>query len=290
MSTILFYLFYAFAWLFSLLPLGVQYLLSDFLFFILYYLSGYRKKVVFNNLKNSFPDKDDKELKRIMKKFYKHLADLFIENIALIHLSEKEILKRVKFKNPELLDEFYENNKSVAIVVGHYANWEWLASVALLTKLKVIAIVKPLSNKRFNEFMNSLRHKFGMHTVAMNKIVREIIAAEKDKQAIATFFAADQSPMKAEIKYWADFLNQKTAVYLGLEKIVKKHKHALVFFKMEKIKRGYYEVDIVKLFDGVSNVSEHEITERHLKVLEEIIINKPEYWLWSHKRWKHKPA
>ena len=289
MSSILFRLFYAFAWLFSLMPLGIQYLFSDFIFFLIYYLSAYRKKVVLSNLRNSFPDKNDEELKRIMRKFYKHLADLFIENIAIIHISEKEILKRVKFKNPEILDEFYKKNKSVAIVTAHYCNWEWLASIALLTKLKVIAIVKPLSNKYFNNFINSLRHKFGMHTVAMNKIAREILAAKNNKQAIATFFAADQSPMKAEIKYWADFLNQKTAVYLGLEKIVKKHDHAVVFFKMNKVKRGYYEVEIIKLFDGVGKVSEHEITEKHLKVLEEIIINKPEYWLWSHKRWKHKP-
>ncbi len=289
MSSILFYLFYAFAWLFTLLPLRFQYLLSDFIFFILYYLSGYRKKVVYNNLKNSFPEKEEKELISIMRKFYKHLADLFIENIALIHISEKEILKRVKYKNPEVLDEFYDNNKSVAIVTGHYANWEWLASISLLTKLKVIAIVKPLSNKRFNSFMKSLRQKFGMHTVEMNKIAREILAAKNNKEYIATFFATDQSPMKAEIKYWTDFLNQETAVYLGLEKIVKKHNHAVVFFKMNKIKRGYYEVEIIKLFEGAGQVSQHEITDNHIKVLEETIREKPEYWLWSHKRWKHKP-
>jgi len=288
MSSILYYIFYVLVWFLNLFPLRFQYFVADIIYYLLNYVFGYRKTVVYENLQNSFPNKSEKELKQIRKKFYKHLADMFIEVMALKYMSEKEILQRVKFTNPEILDEYYKKNKSVAIVIGHYGNWEWLSSVALVTKLKVIAIIKPLSNKYFNDFMNSLRHRSGMHTTSMNMIVREIVNAKQKNQPIATFFAADQSPMKQDIKYWADFLNQKTPVYVGLEKLAAKHNHAIVFFKMIKVKRGYYEVEIIKLFDDVSHVSEHEITERHLKTLENIIIETPEYWLWTHKRWKHK--
>ena len=288
MTLILYYIFLAKVWFLNLFPLRFQYLVANVIYYLLYYVFGYRKAVVLENLQNSFPEKNELELKQIQKKFYKHLADMFIEVLALKYLSKEEILQRVKFRNPEVLDDYYNKNKSVAIVIGHYGNWEWLSSVALVTKLKVIAIIKPLSNKYFNRFMNSLRHRSGMHTTSMNLIVREIVNAKRKNEPIATFFASDQSPMKQDIKYWADFLNQKTPVYIGLEKLASKHNHAIVFFKMIKVKRGYYEVEIIKLFDDVSQVSENEITSRHLKILEDIIIEAPEYWLWTHKRWKHK--
>jgi Kdo2-lipid IVA lauroyltransferase/acyltransferase len=288
MGTIAFYIFYCINWVVTLLPLPVLYVVSDFLFILLYYFPSYRRKVVSTNLRNAFPEKSDEELRIIAKKFYSHLADLFIETLKLTHMSAKQLMKRCTISNPEIMDRLLNEKRDTIAVLGHYNNWEWLSIIPKYTKYKFSSIYKPLQNKKFDSFLNSIRKQYGALLVPMSFILREIINDRKNGVYTFSAFIADQTPAITEIKYWTTFLNQDTPVYLGAEKIASRYDMAVVFFNFQKIKRGHYNLNIELLFDHTAGLPEHEITERHVKRLEEIIREKPEYWLWSHRRWKHK--
>jgi len=288
MAAIGFYIFYAFAWLISFLPLGVLYVISDIFYFFIYVIFGYRKKIVRQNLKNAFPEKSDKELLRIEKRFYHHLIDIFIEIIALMHMSIDEIKRRNKFISKDLMQRLYDKNIGIVGVVGHYNNWEWFNNLQLYTKYQGLAIYKPIENKRFENFTNNIREKYGSVTVPMRETLRKLIQLKKENILPFSLMVADQSPVKEEINYWTTFLNQDTPVYLGVEKIARKFNYAVVFLKMQKIKRGYYETEMILITDNPKETKEYEITEKHVSILEEMIKQKPENWIWSHRRWKHK--
>jgi KDO2-lipid IV(A) lauroyltransferase len=243
---------------------------------------------VATNLKNSFPEKSEKELKSIGKKFYSHLADLFIESFKLTHMSKKQLMHRCTITNIEILNNLLAQKRDIIGVLGHYNNWEWLTILPQYTNYKTVSIYKPLQNKYFNRFINNLRTKFGMVLTPMSLIIRELINDRKNGINTLSAFISDQIPPKGDIKYWTTFLNQDTPVYLGAEKISSKYDMAIVFFHIQKIKRGYYNLNIELLFEHTSGLPEHLITNTHVKRLEEIIKEKPEYWIWSHRRWKHK--
>ena len=288
MGAIGFYIFYGINWVITLLPMPILYVLSDFLYLILYYFLTYRRKVVAENLRNSFPEKSPEELKIIEKKFYRHLADLMIEILKLTHMSKAQSLRRMKITNAELLERLYDEGRDVVAVIGHYNNWEWLKSLIFHTRFQTVSIYKPLQDKRFDNFLLDLRKREGMILTPMSMIVREILEARKaDRRSIYSFIT-DQTPPKGDIKYWTKFLNQDTPVYLGVEKIASKYDMAVVFFNVKKIKRGYYQYTAELLFEHTAGLPEHIITEKHVRRLEEIICEKPEYWIWSHRRWKHK--
>ena len=288
MGAIGYYIFYGINWVFTLLPLSVLYFFSDFLYFVLYYFPSYRRKVVANNLKNSFPDKSEQEIKCIEKKFYKHLADLFIETFKLTHISKEQMMKRFTVSNLEIINRLLDEKRDTIAVLGHYNNWEWLTALPLYTKYKSVSIYKPLQNKFFDRFINNLRSKNGMVLTPMSNIIREIINDRKNNINTISAFISDQTPIKTEIKFWTTFLNQDTPIYMGTEKVASKYDMAIVFFHIQKIKRGYYNLNIELLFDHTAGLPEHFITETHVKRLEEIIREKPEFWIWSHRRWKHK--
>ena len=288
MQALFYYIFYGAIWLITLLPLKVLYIFSDILYIPLYYFLSYRKKVVCGNLRNAFPWKSEQDIRSIRKKFYKHLADLFIESFKLVHLSKSELMKRFTVSNLELLERLKKENRDTIAILGHYNNWEWLAALPLYTDYKAISIYKPLQNKYFNGFINGLRSKHGMGLTPMSNIMREIIQNRRDKINTVSAFLTDQTPVRSEIKYWTTFLNQDTPVYLGPEKVASKFDMAIVFFHIQKIKRGYYNLNIELMFEHTAGLREYEITEAHVKKLEEIITDKPEYWIWSHRRWKHK--
>jgi KDO2-lipid IV(A) lauroyltransferase len=288
MSAIGFYIFYGLNWVFTLLPMRILYIFSDFLYLILYYVISYRRKVVAENLRNSFPEKSADELKAIEKKFYRHLADLMVEVLKLTHMSREQTLRRMTITNQELLDRLYNEGRDVIAVIGHYNNWEWLKSLIFHTKFQTVSIYKPLQNKRFDRFLLGLRERGGMILTPMSLIIREILEARKNDRKSIYSFVTDQTPPRGDIKYWTTFMNQDTPVYLGVEKIASKYDMAIVFFNVTKIKRGYYNYCPELLFEHTSGLPEHEITEKHVKRLEEIINQKPEYWIWSHRRWKHK--
>ncbi|PKQ65563.1 lipid A biosynthesis acyltransferase [Labilibaculum filiforme] len=282
------YIIYGLVRLISYLPFPILYIFSDIVFFIVYYILRYRRKVVTENLNNSFPEKSEKEICSIRKEFYSHFCDTFIETIKMWSISEEEMKKRCKFLNPEIFDIYKAQNKNVITVLGHYGNWEWLTSFALWKDAYYLPIYKPLHNKVFDQMFLKIRRRFGTIPVAKNDTLRTMMRYRNENKHTATAFLGDQTPNKNSINYWTKFLNQDTAILIGTERIAKKLDQAIVFIKMNKIKRGYYEVDFIPLFDNPKETKEFEISEKHTRVLEDIIKENPAYWLWSHRRWKHK--
>ena len=272
----------------SLLPFWVLYLIADFLFFILYHLIGYRRKVVNENLRNSFPEKTEAERNAIERKYYKYLADLIIETVKLISISEKELRKRMTCENPELGDYYFSQGKSILGATAHYGNWEMAAQrFGMIPSSKPIIVYKPLANKIYDDFFNHTRSRFGTEMIAMKSILKKLIEYKNERSF--SIFASDQTPVKHEAHYFVNFLNQPTAVFLGIEKLAKIGDAVVVFFRIDMVKRGYYKGTIVTLCENPKETQPYEITKMHTSYLEQMIIERPEHWLWSHRRWKVKP-
>jgi KDO2-lipid IV(A) lauroyltransferase len=277
-----------FLFILSVLPFPMLYLLAYLLYYPLYYLFGYRRKIVRENLLNSFPEKKLSEIIKIEKDFYKYLITLILEIIKMSSISEPEIKKRVKFINTELLQSYLDQGQSVLGSSGHYGNWEWgMIRFGLLIKEPKYVIYKPLSNLSFDKWFLDMRSRFGNTLVSMRQTLRMLAGT---KNMVTVFlFASDQTPLKEESNYWINFLNQPTAVLLGLEKIALQTNRPVFYFKTKIIKRGYYEIDCVPLCLNPAQSIDHEITDLNFKFLEDLIKDQPAYWLWSHRRWKHKP-
>jgi len=288
MDAVGYYIFYGINWIFTLLPFKVLYFFSDLLYLVLYYIVSYRRDVVAINLRNSFPEKTEEELKTIEKKFYRHLADIIIETFKLTHMSTREQNKRFTYTNLAIIDKLRDEKRDIIAVLGHYNNWEWPTLLPYYLKYKIIIIFKPLQNKHFNDFINRQRSKFGIVLTPTSQVIREIINYKKNNVNTLSVFLSDQIPARGDIKYWTTFLNQDTAVFTGAGKIASKYDMAIVFFHIQKVKRGHYNLNIELLHDHTAGLSEVVITESHVRRLEEIIKEKPEYWIWSHRRWKHK--
>lgn len=270
----------------SLLPFTILYLLSDFLFVVLYYGIGYRKSVVLKNIQNSFPEKSKKEQIEIQRKFYRHLCDLIVESLKAFTISEKQVLKHVTCKNPEMIDAYFDKNQSVIIAGGHYNNWEIFAvAVDKIIKHKTIGIYKPLTNKYFDEKMRSTRSKYGLLMIPTYE-VKQYLDKLKNTPT-ATIFGFDQSPSNPHKAYWTKFLNQDTAVLFGTEKLAKEYNYPVLYGRINKEKRGYYSFEFFKTTDTPRETAQGEITEKITRALEKDIKAIPQYWLWSHKRWKH---
>jgi len=254
----------------------------------LYYIIKYRRKVVTENLLNSFPEKSKSELKQIEKRFYRYLADLMLESVKTISISANEIKKRFVFKNLEILTNYLQNEKSVIAVTGHYGNWEWgPVAIGLELKEKVLVVYKPLSDKRFEGLMNSMRSRFGSIMVPMKQTLRKVVEFKNEPHVLV--LVGDQTPSHEESEYFTSFLNQQTAVFLGVEKIALKTNNPIIYFSLNRLKRGYYECLVKSLIDIPEHAKEFEITNLHIRELEKNIRFQPEYWLWSHKRWKFSP-
>lgn len=286
MKLIGFYLGYGFIWLFTLLPLRLLYIFSDFMYLIVYHVTGYRKKVVKDNLRHAFPEKSADEINDLSKRFFKHFCDFLIESAKTIHLSTKEIDQRFRYVNAELFQKYYEEGKSVVLVLGHYANWEWVANCTSKINHKPFAIYKPLRNEMFDELIRSIRTKWQMGTVPMNDVIRVILQKEREKTKIITSFLVDQTPPRS-YPFWIRFMNRETPFYTGPAKIARKFDHTIVYMQIKKIRRGFYETEFFPLFDEPGKFTEDQIMFRIVEVLEDTIRQQPEYWLWSHRRWKH---
>ena len=270
----------------SLLPYTVLYIISDILFLVLYRMIGYRKKIVFTNLKNSFPEKDEQELRRIMSRFYRHLCDIIMEGIKGFTISERNLRKRLIIKNPEFSNYFADKGQSIIFVGGHYNNWEICAQgFSMYSNHKCIGIYKPLSDEFLNQKIYTSRSKYGMNLVSMKQTKKSF---EDEIEAKAIVFGSDQNPANPKRAHWVQFLNQDTGVLFGVEKYSKQYDWPVVFVSISKIKRGKYEVEYSLITDKPTEQPHGKITEDFTKRLEQDIINQPEYWLWSHKRWKHK--
>jgi len=288
MNIVLFKIISVLLYLISLLPFRILYLLSDILYFVLFYIVKYRRKVVEQNLKNSFPEKSVSERFKIEKRFYKHLSDLIFESIKTITISPESMKKRFIFSNLPELTKYFDEGKSVIAVSGHYGNWEWgPLATAYQLKEKVLVVYKPLSDKRFEKLINSMRSRFGAEMVPMKNTLRKII--EYKSQPHVLVLVGDQTPPREESHYFTNFLKQPTAIFLGVEKIAVRTNDPIIYFSINKIKRGYYECLIKHLVEVPDQTKEFEITNIHTQQLENIIRENPEYWLWSHKRWKFSP-
>jgi len=270
----------------SLLPYPLLYLLSDIIFLIMYRVIGYRKKVVFTNLRNSFPNKSKQELKKIMSDFYRHLCDIIMESVKGFTISEKQLRKRLIIKNPEFSNSFADRGQSIIFVGGHYNNWEICAQAfAMYSNHKCIGIYKPLSNAFINDKIYTSRSKYGMHLISMKQTKKLFEDGDEPK---AIVFGSDQNPANPKRAHWVQFLNQDTGVLFGVERYAKEYDWPIVFVSISKAKRGYYEVEYSLITDKPKEEPHGKITEDFTKRLEQDIINQPQYWLWSHKRWKHK--
>jgi KDO2-lipid IV(A) lauroyltransferase len=269
----------------SLLPLPILLFFARLLYYPLYHIFGYRKKVVRENLQKSFPEKSLQEIIKIEKSFFKYLADLIFEIIKLNSISEREIRKRVKFNGLAQVEEYFSRGESVLACTGHYGNWE-LCMLALGLNLSATeyVIYKPLSNEIFENWFQKWRTRFGNQFVPMRQTLRQIIATKAETTMYC--FASDQTPVKEETQYTLQFLNQPTAVFLGLEKIALQTNRPIFYFDVIKVKRGYYEVNCLLLCEEPKTTQGHEITDLLFQFLNKTIQREPPFWLWSHKRWK----
>ncbi|MCG8578741.1 MAG: lysophospholipid acyltransferase family protein [Bacteroidales bacterium] len=275
-----------FLWLFSLQPFFMIYFWSDFLYHLIR-LFNYRRSVINENLAYAFPDKTKEELREIRLKFYRNFCDVMVETIKVQSMTEKQMHQRVKWKNNEYVDQLTQEGKDVIAVMGHYCNWEWIPSINMNVECLGCATYRPLKNKVFDKYMLKLRGKWGTKNFTMSDTIRELIKLRRKNVRYIIGLIADQSPGKKSLNYWTNFLNQRTSIILGPEKIAKSTKSPVVYLDMQRIKRGYYNVTVIPVVEDPVNTGEYEITEKHLRLLENAIIEKPENWLWSHKRWKY---
>lgn len=268
----------------AFLPFWFFYVVGDIIYLLAFYVFGYRRKVVSENLRKSFPEMTESEILQIAKKYYRHFGDLIVEPIKAYRISLNSIRKRVVFTNPEVLVSLYNEGKDVALISGHYGNWEMLLDIGSCSPHQYNVIYKPLNSQAFDAFVRQTRTKFGVKVLPMDDAYRMIVNDRKAGIRTVTYFLADQSPI--ESKYWTRFLNQETSVFLGPEKIARKLGMAAVFAEIMKTSRGHYEVTFTPICHDASATPLYYITDTHVRLLEKTIQNKPEYWLWSHRRWK----
>ena len=272
--------------LISLLPFRILYIFSDLLCFIVADVVKYRKEVIDANLKRSFPEKNESEIRSIRRAFYSNFTDLIVESFKSLSVSASTMRKRFKLLNPEVFQDLYDKDKGVIMVMGHYTNFEWTAMcIPLWVPNPCFAVYHPLNNKYFSKKIVQIREQFGLKLFPMEDTYPFML--NNPAKAPLYVFMADQSPHKGKIKYRADFLNQSTPVHLGVENLAKKCDLAVVFIDIQRVKRGYYEVTAQLLFEDVQDTRQYQVTNTHVKALETVIRKKPENWLWSHKRWKY---
>jgi Kdo2-lipid IVA lauroyltransferase/acyltransferase len=269
----------------SLLPLPVLYLLADLLYFIVYHIVGYRKKVVLNNLRSSFPEKSEAEIKTIAKAFYNQLTDVVVEILKLRSMNKEEMERRIVFANQELLDDFVKSGTPVITMGSHSCNWEWVLSAgAVQFDFPAEGVYKPLNNPYFEDFMLRTRSRLGARLIKMKDTLRDFAANRHVPRVIAML--SDQTPLRSEITFWTTFLNQDTPFYEGAEKLAKKFKYPVMFLDIKRTRRGFYTLTFEIISDGTSDAV--PITEVFAQKLETAIRRAPANYLWTHKRWKHR--
>lgn len=288
MEALVYFLVIPFIYLISLLPFPLLYGFSNFVYFIFYRVVGYRKDVVLQNLRNSFPEKNEAEINKICSDYYHYLCDLFLETFKTLTISEKEMLKRCKFSPDalKLFNKYAAENQSVILVMGHFGNWEWAGNTfSLVGKHQLYVIYHPLRNKRFDQLMYRMRSRFGSRLIPMKETYKEMLSNRGGLNATA--FISDQTPQPNNA-YWTTFLNQDTPVFKGVEIISRKLNFPVIYARIARIKRGFYEIQAELLVEKPAETIDDQLSEMHTRTLEADIIKQPEIWLWSHRRWKHK--
>ena len=285
---ILYYIIQAVWYVFSLLPMRVHYVISDLMFWLLYKLVGYRRDVVRKNLTESFPEKSEEELQRIERGFYHFFCDYLVETVKLMTISREEMKRRVVFKHAELVDEIMGSGQSIALYLGHYCNWEWVSSIPLWLNPNAWCgqVYHPLENKDFDKLFLKIRERMDAHSIAMQDTLREVVNHKRNNQPIIIGYISDQVPYWTNIHHWVNFLNHDTPVLTGTERIVHKMGHAVLYLDIHRVRRGYYEAEFKLVTREPQKMKDFELTDIYFEMLEKSICRSPEFWLWSHNRWK----
>ena len=285
----LYHLLSFFLKLLSRIPFKAMYVLSDGLFYLLFYVVRYRRTLVRKNLTESFPEKSEQEIILIEKKFYHYFTDQVLESCKMATISPEEISKHMKFTNIEVANAVFRQGKTIALYMGHYGNWEWVSSIPLCLEkgVKAVQIYHKLSNENMNKLILHNRERMGAISVEMRKTARYVTECVQTKDVSVIGFIADQSPKKREVRYFLPFLNHQTPVLIGTEKIIKHYGFEAWFLKMKRVKRGYYEAEFVRLYENPQTLPELELTAIYYRVLEQMIQEQPELYLWTHNRFKH---
>jgi len=282
-----YYLLKAITWIIHLFPLRVSYFVSNLFYIVVYYVFRYRRSVVAENLTNSFPEKTQNERALIAKRYYKNICDIFVETLYLDRMTLSEGKNCAKYVNPELLNHYLDQGRQVVTYVGHCNNWEWYCNLPLFTNEKCYGVYKILKNKAFERFFLHLRSRFGLILVERAAIFRQLVSDHQKGIPSFSSFIFDQTPRASELHHWVKFLNQDTPVVLGAEKIAQKLDTVVLFLSSKKLKRGSYEVTFQLVTEHAGACPKFEVTDKCMMLLEQQIIENPESWLWSHKRWKH---
>ena len=288
MQLLAYILIYPILWIVSMLPFRILYFVSDLLYILMYYVIGYRKKVVKENLNLVFPNKSEAELRIVLKRFYHHLCDMIVESVKSMNISIDSMKSRYKFNNLDIITDYEKQNKSIILMCAHYGSWEWIFILQTYTTHRSYAIYKRLQNKYFDRLVKSIRARYNSYLITTKETFSVMEEARKKGILSMSGFASDQSPKKDKARYWADFMGINVPVHTGAEALAKKLDMPIVFFSVKRMKRGFYEATFQTLADKPKSFKDYDITDRFLKLVEAQINEAPEYYLWTHNRWKHR--
>ncbi|MBT8245224.1 MAG: lipid A biosynthesis acyltransferase [Winogradskyella sp.] len=288
MQLLAYIIIYPFLWLISILPFRLLYGLSDVLYIFIYKIFGYRKSTVKANLRLVFPKKSEKEINKITSKFYHHLCDMILEAIKSMTISEASMKKRMTFSNIDLIKNLESQQKNIMLMCAHYGSWEWIFILQIYINYKGYAVYKRLSNKYFDKLVKRIRAKYNSHLITTKETYNVLTETQQNGELTINGFVSDQSPKAHKALHWSEFMGIKVPMYVGAETIAKKFDMAVVFFMVKRIKRGYYETTFEIITETPNNHKDFEITDDFFKRVEEQINEAPEYYLWTHKRWKHR--
>jgi KDO2-lipid IV(A) lauroyltransferase len=288
MQLLAYILIYPILWFVSILPFRLLYAVSDLLYILMYHIFRYRKQTVQDNLRLVFPEKSDLEIKIITKKFFHHFCDMILESIKSMNISLKSMKARYTFKNLDIIKDFEKQNKSIVLMCAHYGSWEWIFILQTYTSHRGYGIYKRLQNKYFDRLIKSIRARYNSYLITTKETFKVLEEAKKNGILSMNGFASDQSPKKNKAHHWNEFMGIKVPVHTGAEMLAKKLDMPIVFFAVERKKRGYYEATFQTLAENPTDFKDYEITDKFLKLVEKQIHEAPEYYLWTHKRWKHR--
>ena len=288
MELLVYRLVYPFLWIISRLPWTLFYLLCDLVYYFVYYIISYRKKTVTDNLFLVFPEKSKKEIFKIRKAFYKHMCDMFLEMIKTMGISKEEMIKRFKIVEPETYKNLEANQKSIMVLMGHYASYEWAIAAHEVVDFPIIGVYKKIKNKHFDSLVHRIRARFDAKLIQASKAMQEITKHKNHGKLYSYGFVADQSPKLTNSYYWTDFMDIKVPAFLGGEVLAKRLDMAVAYLQVKKVGRGYYEAKFIPITENAKNCEDYFITKTYLKMLEKQIREEPQYYLWTHKRWKHR--
>jgi Kdo2-lipid IVA lauroyltransferase/acyltransferase len=287
LHALFYYLCLPFIYLIAILPFPLLYSFSTGVFFLIYHVLHYRRKIVRENLVKSFPEKQEKEIREIELRFYRYFCDLFLETFKTLTISKESMVKHCEFapETMSIFNQLAKENQSFMVVMGHFGNWEWGGNTfSICCRHQLYVIYHPLANKYFNGLVYRMRTRFGTRLIPMKDTLRDMLKNRKELNATA--FIADQSPLP-DRAYWMNFMNQDTPVFLGIEKIALKIRYPIVYITIRRVKRGYYKVFADRIELPLQQEETGTITEIHTRKLENDIRSQPENWLWTHRRWKH---